>query len=82
MAKVNSVLANWVLLLALVPSAALAQSGFTSAYTDLDLDQCLVLEADDFGVSIGGPDVTVEVPVAPTKPGGAPVEPCADSQAI
>jgi hypothetical protein len=51
MAKVNSVLANWVLLLALVPSPTWAQSGFTSAYTDLDLDQCLVLEADDFGVS-------------------------------
>ncbi len=30
---------------------ALAQSGFTSAYTDLDLDGCLVLEADDFGAS-------------------------------
>lgn len=30
---------------------ALGQSGFTSAYTDLDLDQCLVLEADDFGAS-------------------------------
>lgn len=51
MAKVNSVLANWILLLVFAPSAALAQSGFTSAYTDLDLDQCLVLEADDFGAS-------------------------------
>jgi hypothetical protein len=51
MAKVNSLLANALLLLALAPSAALAQSGFTSAYTDLDLDQCLVLEADDFGAS-------------------------------
>ena len=30
---------------------ALAQSGFTSAYTDIDLDQCLVLDADDFGAS-------------------------------
>lgn len=30
---------------------AAAQSGFTSAYTDLDLDQCLVLDADDFGAS-------------------------------
>lgn len=28
-----------------------AQSGFTSAYTDLDLAQCLVLDADDFGAS-------------------------------
>ncbi|WP_297110423.1 hypothetical protein [uncultured Devosia sp.] len=51
MAKVNNVLAKCVLLLALAPSAAMAQSGFTSAYTDLDLDECLVLEADDFGVS-------------------------------
>ncbi|MBB4053482.1 hypothetical protein GGR20_003142 [Devosia subaequoris] len=39
------------LLAALVVSPALAQSGFTSAYTDLDLDQCLILEADDFGAS-------------------------------
>ncbi|WP_224704024.1 hypothetical protein [Devosia aquimaris] len=31
---------------------ALAQSGFTSAYTDLRLDtDCLVLDADDFGAS-------------------------------
>ena len=30
---------------------AFAQSGFTSAYTDLDIEQCLVLEADDFGAS-------------------------------
>jgi hypothetical protein len=35
----------------MLPLPALAQSGFTSAYTDLDLDQCLVLEADDFGAS-------------------------------
>ncbi len=27
-----------------------ALADFTSAYTDLDIDQCLVLEADDFGV--------------------------------
>ena len=26
-------------------------AGFNSAYTDLDLDECLVLEADDFGAS-------------------------------
>jgi len=39
------------LLAALVVSPALAQSGLTSAYTDLDLDQCLILEADDFGAS-------------------------------
>ena len=30
---------------------AMALAGFTSAYTDLDIDQCLVLEADDFGAS-------------------------------
>lgn len=37
---------------ALASGAALAQAGFTSAYTDLNLDRdCLVLEADDFGVS-------------------------------
>ncbi len=30
---------------------ASAQSGFTSAYTDINLDECLVLEADDFGAS-------------------------------
>ncbi len=36
--------------LAMSPPAE-AQSGFTSAYTDLDLTQCLVLEADDFGAS-------------------------------
>jgi len=35
----------------LTPLPALAQSGFTSAYTDLDLTQCLVLDADDFGAS-------------------------------
>lgn len=37
------------LLLSVTPASA--QSGFTSAYTDLKLDQCLVLEADDFGAS-------------------------------
>lgn len=30
---------------------ALAQPGFNSAYTELDLDLCLVLDADDFGAS-------------------------------
>ncbi|MEQ9634932.1 MAG: hypothetical protein RLW68_02480 [Devosia marina] len=39
------------LLAALTVSPALAQSGFTSAYTDLNLDDCLILEADDFGAS-------------------------------
>jgi hypothetical protein len=28
-----------------------AQAAFNSAYTDLDLDECLVLDADDFGAS-------------------------------
>lgn len=36
----------------LLAGPVLAQSGFTSAYTDLDLaNDCLVLEADDFGAS-------------------------------
>ena len=35
--------------LSMMIAPALAQSGFTSAYTDFDLDACLVLEADDFG---------------------------------
>lgn len=42
------------LFLVLVISAvtpAMARAGFTSAYTDLDIEQCLVLEADDFGAS-------------------------------
>lgn len=38
-----------VMLLAIAP--AWGQSGFTSAYTDLNLDDCLILEADDFGAS-------------------------------
>lgn len=33
---------------ALALSVAPAQAAFMSAYTDLDLDQCLVLDADDF----------------------------------
>lgn len=36
-------------MMALMAAPALAQSGFTSAYTDFNLDECLVLEADDFG---------------------------------
>ncbi len=40
-----------LLALTLCASPAFAQSGMTSAYTDLDIDQCLVLEADDFGAS-------------------------------
>lgn len=39
------------LLAVLTAAPALAQSGFTSAYTDLNLDDCLILEADDFGAS-------------------------------
>lgn len=40
------------LLSGIVAGPALGQSGFTSAYTDLDLDaDCLLLEADDFGAS-------------------------------
>lgn len=38
--------ACWPLLL-----AAPAYAAFNSAYTDIDLDQCLVLDADDFGAS-------------------------------
>lgn len=37
--------------LLLVAGPAAAQSGFNSAYTDINLDQCLVLDADDFGAS-------------------------------
>lgn len=38
-------------LLALLALAAPAQAAFTSTYTDLNLDECLVLDADDFGAS-------------------------------
>lgn len=41
----------FLVLAAICATPAMAQSGFTSAYTDLDIDQCLVLEADDFGAS-------------------------------
>lgn len=37
--------------LALMALAAPAYAGFNSAYTDIDLDECLVLDADDFGAS-------------------------------
>lgn len=49
--KVNTLLTISVLtsLLAAVP--AKAQSGMMSIYTDLNLDECMVLEADDFGAS-------------------------------
>ncbi|WEJ33472.1 hypothetical protein [Devosia sp. SD17-2] len=42
-------MATGMMALALMAAPALAQSGFTSAYTDFNLDECLVLEADDFG---------------------------------
>lgn len=37
-------------LVAIAAFASPAHAAFNSAYTDLDLDQCLVLEADDFSV--------------------------------
>lgn len=36
---------------ALLGLAVPAHADFTSAYTDLNLDECLVLDADDFGAS-------------------------------
>src|SRR3546814_4880877 len=36
-------------MLAIAALATPAQAAFNSAYTDLDLDECLVLDADDFG---------------------------------
>lgn len=51
-AKMISLLTLPVLAWALAAAPGLAQSGFTSAYTNLNLDMdCLVLDADDFGVS-------------------------------
>lgn len=38
-------------MLAIAALATPAQAAFNSAYTDLDLDECLVLDADDFGAS-------------------------------
>ena len=50
--RMGSLLAVPLLLGGLATMPALAQTGFTSVYTDLNLDSdCLVLEADDFGVS-------------------------------
>lgn len=40
-----------LLAMSLMLVASPAQAGFVSAYTDLDLDECLVLEADDFFAS-------------------------------
>jgi hypothetical protein len=45
----NFVAPSALCVLVLAAAPAQAQSGFTSAYTDLDLNQCLILEADDFG---------------------------------
>ena len=39
----------------IVPAAAPAQDNVTSAYTDINLDECLVLNADDFGASYACP---------------------------
>jgi hypothetical protein len=44
----------WLPMLALAGTFGVAQpafAGFNSAYTDINLDQCLVLNADDFGAS-------------------------------
>ncbi|MET3897801.1 hypothetical protein ABIB57_001747 [Devosia sp. UYZn731] len=44
----------WLPMLALAGAFGVAQpafAGFNSAYTDINLDQCLVLDADDFGAS-------------------------------
>ena len=37
--------------LATIALASPAHAAFNSAYTDIDLDECLVLDADDFGAS-------------------------------
>lgn len=50
-AKASSLLTLAGLAVTVCTLPVAAQSGFTSAYTDLDLDLCLVLEADDFGAS-------------------------------
>lgn len=43
---------SWLLGTALALCCALpAYAAFNSAYTDINLDQCLVLDADDFGAS-------------------------------
>ena len=40
---------EWAIGLLLGALASPAYAGFNSAYTDIDLDQCLVLDSDDFG---------------------------------
>ncbi|WP_108396695.1 hypothetical protein [Devosia submarina] len=42
---------TWAIGLLLCALASPAYAGFNSAYTDIDLDQCLVLDSDDFGTS-------------------------------
>lgn len=42
---------TWAVGLLLGALASPAYAGFNSAYTDIDLDQCLVLDSDDFGTS-------------------------------
>lgn len=49
--KVNSLLTKSALMLIFASAPALAQSGVMSTYTDINLDECLVLDADDFGAS-------------------------------
>jgi hypothetical protein len=41
--------------LGLLASAPASAADFDSAYTDLDLDQCTVLQSDDFGSTYGCP---------------------------
>lgn len=50
-AKFNTLLTISSLMLLVAVHPAQAQSGMMSVYTDLDLDECMVLEADDFGAS-------------------------------
>ncbi len=42
---------TWAIGLLLGALASPAYAGFNSAYTDINLDQCLVLDSDDFGTS-------------------------------
>lgn len=39
----------------MLPSLAFAQAGIQSTYTDVNLDECLVMKADDFGASFACP---------------------------
>jgi hypothetical protein len=42
---------EWAIGLLLGALASPAYAGFNSAYTDINLDQCLVLDSDDFGTT-------------------------------